>query len=102
MKPLELMIAGERGYLFEGEISDALVFVPHDCVFFTDSGDAAIDQTGCFLSGWTDKSMRFSSDADDGERVFASAERPVTNPNDPRVKALLQRLRHVYSVTLAS
>ena len=99
MKPLELVVNGEAGYLFEAEVSEAIVFVPTHCVDILPSGEFLIDQTGCFLSGWSHKSMRFSNASGDFDTVFPVPDRPVTNQNDSRVQQLIRRLKNAYDVS---
>jgi hypothetical protein len=101
MKAIELVVNGEAGFLFEAEVSEALVFVPISCVELLPSGKYLIDQTQCFLSGWAHKSMRFSNTEDNFDLVFPVAERPVTNRNDQRVKMLIKRLSNAYDVVAA-
>jgi hypothetical protein len=99
MKPLEFTIDSEPGYLFEAEHSDAIVFVPASCLTVSATGSNSVDQLAFFLSGWADKSMRFSNTQDELERVFPAMDRPIVNENDPRVKKLLQRLQQVYEIS---
>ena len=99
MKPIELIIDNELGYLFETERADVIAFVPLACLAETDSGNYLIDEEAFLISGWADKSMRFSNTSEECERVFPQCERPVTDETDPRVLKLLERLRHVYTVS---
>jgi len=48
------------------------------------------------------KSARFSGPASDFEFVFPVHTKPVDNENDARLKALLLRLGHAYSLSPAN
>ena len=77
-----------------------MVFVPLDLV--TQVGSAwMIDQTGFYVSGWSEKNMRFSTACDDCDRVFPDESRPVTDKEDSRLRALVERLKNAYEVAMS-
>jgi hypothetical protein len=102
VKPIQLMLDGRPGYLFESETREVLVFVPEECVVTTREGELSIDQTAFFSTGWAERSALFADAQSDLERAFPDAEHPVTDENDARVKALLLRLRHAYLINVGS
>ena len=101
MKPVTLVIEGERGLMFDGEVEDTVVFVPEHAITPIGNEEWRIDQTAFFISGWAEKNMRFSGASEEGDRVFPIETRPIEDGRDPRLKALLSRLGNVYSVSVA-
>jgi hypothetical protein len=100
MNPVALVVEGERGLMFEGDEEKAVVFVPEHTI--TPIGDEwRIDQTAFFVSGWAEKNMRFSGADVEADRVFPIESRPIKDDHDPRVIALLARLKNVYEVSVA-
>jgi hypothetical protein len=100
MQPVSLTIDGELGFVFEGKIPETVVFVPLDLV--SQAGSSwIIDHTGFYVSGWSEKNMRFSTACEDCDRVFPDETRPVTDQHDQRLVALLDRLKNVYGVAVA-
>lgn len=99
MQPVSLTIQGQKGFIFEGKVPDTVVFVPLNCVTQVGSG-WIIDHTEYYVSGWSEKNMRFSRACDDCEHVFPDELRPVSDAQDPRLLELLSRLENVYPVSL--
>jgi len=97
-KPIQLTLDGQTGLLFENETREVIVFVPEESVVTSSTGELTIDQASYFSTGWAERSAQFSDTHTDLERAFPDVERPVTDENEPRVKALLARLRHAYLI----
>ena len=99
-KPIQLTLDGQTGYLFESETREVIVFVPEECVVITNTGELSIDQAAYFSTGWAERSALFSDARTDLERAFPEAGLPISDENEPRVKALLSRLRHAYLIKM--
>ena len=99
MNTLSISINGHLGFIFEGDVKDTIAFVPEEAIIFSCDGPT-IDQAIFLTSGWAERSMRFSKSTEDCERVFALEDSPIEDIHDPRISALLERLRHVYKVEL--
>ncbi|PTY04266.1 hypothetical protein DB347_20430 [Opitutaceae bacterium EW11] len=97
MNALQWVIDGQRGSVFEGLTKGTVAFVPSDCLVNEDTRGMRFDEARYLISGWAERNMRFSSIAD-GERLWPRPECPVQTAKDPRVQALLGRLRNVYVV----
>ena len=101
-KPVQLTLDGQVGVVFENETREVLVFVPQECVVIGNDGEMSIDQASYFSSGWAQRSVQFSDSRTDLELAFPDASRPIFDKNEPRLKALLLRLRHAYVTSLSS
>ena len=102
MKALSLTVDGERGYLFEAtDNQDTIAFVPQGVLSDWQHAEDGFDPAGYLVSGWAAKNARFNS-GETGKHAFPVIDHPVNNADEHRVTVFLQRLRHAYSVELAS
>ena len=100
MNPLSMVVGNELGYFYEGTVPDTVVFVPKHCVSNV-GGAVSIDDTQFYLSGWAARSARFSGAESESEFAFPDVNKPILNHNDARLKALLLRLDHAYTLSPA-
>jgi hypothetical protein len=99
MHPLEIMIQGEHGYLFEGACPRTYTFVPEDCVEIHEDGLFAIDCLCYIQKRWGTRNMAFNSEGS-GSQLFPNERKPVTNVEAPGLDNFLERLRHGYGSDL--
>jgi len=96
MKPLEITIKGEDGYLFFGEHPGTYTFVPEDCITFREDGSIVLDQLHYIQRQWAARNMRFNSVATSGSLLFPNKRRPVTETDASGLSVFLEHLRLGY------
>jgi len=96
MKPLEITIKGEYGFLFEGEYPRTYAFVPQDCVTLGTDGSFQIDKMAYIKRRWAIRNMRFNSVDLGGTQLFPNARKPIVKSNAPELAAFLDHLRRGY------
>lgn len=101
MKPLEITIRGENGYLFCGAHPRTYTFVPEDCVTFRKDGSIAIDQLVYFQRRWAARNMRFNRVETSGSQLFPNARRPVIEWDAPGLQDFLEHMRSGYASALS-
>lgn len=102
MKPLQIAIKGERGYLFEGEDPGSFAFVPAECVEVKNDETFSIDEIGYMQRRWGAKNMRFNTVDTNGDRLFPDERKPVYASDKPGLEQFLARLRRGYGVEFSS
>jgi hypothetical protein len=100
MRPLEITIQGEHGYLFEGAHPRTFTFVPEECVKLNDDSTFSIDCLCYIQKRWGARNMAFNSEGG-GSQLFPNERKPVTNAGAPGLDSFLEHLRNGYGSDLS-
>jgi hypothetical protein len=91
MRPT-ITLAGQAGYLFEGDRAGSYCFVPKHLVDIADNGGLRIDEADYFRSGWALRNMRGTPIEWAGNFLFPDPNRMVTDFSPAPISAFLARI----------